>query len=104
MTTEAPMQDYNRMLLEQITTRVQQGFTANLAVPHYAVVHTGVDKVLTVVPASSLSEDQPPAFGPSPFADCIQYVNRQLVAEPARSRHADKGPSDDVSQSGSTRR
>jgi hypothetical protein len=104
MTNETPMEDYNRMLIEQITSRAQQGFKANLVVPHYAVVHTGEDRILTIVPASSLSEDQPPAFGPRPFADCIQYVNRQLVVDPGKPRHPLLQSNDDTTHSARTRR
>lgn len=88
MTAQTPMEDYNRMLIEQITSRAQQGFKSNLSVPHYAVVHTGEERILTIVPAGSLAEDQVPSFGPRSFADCIQYVNRQLVVAPGKSKQS----------------
>lgn len=103
MTTDTPMEDYNRMLIEQITSRAQQGFQANLTVPHYAVVHTGEDRILTIVPASSLPDDQAPAFGPRPFADCIQYVNRKLVVDPGKPRHPLLETREENSHSGRSR-
>ncbi|KAF1007446.1 MAG: hypothetical protein GAK28_01788 [Luteibacter sp.] len=94
MSTDTPLDDYNRMLIEQITTRAQQGFMANLTAPQYVVVHTGVDRVLTILSARSLADDQHPVFGPKPFADCIHYINQQLVVGPGKPAPSPQTPDD----------
>lgn len=78
------MEDFNRMIIAQIDAQLKQGYESNLRKPEYCVVKTGVNQVLVVLPAHAVVDTNEAVFGPKPFADCLSYVNGQLVNEPFR--------------------
>ncbi|UPG95836.1 hypothetical protein [Luteibacter aegosomatissinici] len=74
------MEEFNRMLIDQINDRLKQSFDANLQAGEYCVVRARVQGVLSVLPAAAAGDDA--VCGPASFADCIAYINGRFVNEP----------------------
>lgn len=92
---EAPMARYNRQLAARIDAQLQSGLEASLHGAKHCVVRTGVNAVLTVLPADTGGDAGHVVFGPAPFAACIAYVNTNLVdreARPHRPPHPHPAP------------
>lgn len=69
----------SRALMSQIDARLQQGVAAASQPPLYYVIRSKTTGLLSVIAASSLGDEQEPLGEPRAFADCIAYVNAQMV-------------------------
>jgi hypothetical protein len=75
------VEDYNRLIIEQINRQLKSGFDSSLRTDKYCVVKTGIGGILSVLPENSISNDNHTVSGPDTFAACIQYVNTYFVSE-----------------------
>lgn len=73
----------SRFLMSQIDARIQQGVAAAGLPPEYYVIRSQGTGVLSVLAACTLGDEQQPVKGPASFADCIAYVNAQMVCRQA---------------------
>lgn len=76
---EPPMEAYNRRLLAQIEDRIRQGLAASMQDAAYRVIRNPATGVLTVLASTTVDRDPHQAFGPAPFAQCLDYVNATVV-------------------------
>jgi len=91
------VEDYNRLLIEQINQQLKSGFDASLRADNYCVVRTGIGDILSVLPMNSISDSGKTVFGPDTFAACIQHVNTFFVSE---FRRGEKHPAHPLAVTG----
>ncbi|MEO6278180.1 hypothetical protein [Roseateles sp.] len=70
-------------LMSQIDARIQQAVMAAGPPPQYYVIRSESTGVLSVIAACSLGDEQEPIGPLRSFADCIAYVNAQMVGREA---------------------
>ncbi len=82
----APMEQHNRLLMEQIAGQLRSGFGAALQPSCNCYVVRNQDTgVLSVLASSTLGDDPAVIHGPATFAQCIGFVNSSVVTRLAES-------------------
>ncbi|RTL24396.1 MAG: hypothetical protein EKK52_01300 [Burkholderiales bacterium] len=75
-------------LMSQLDARIRAAVSGAGQQTLYYVIRSQSTGVLSIIAASSLGDEQEPVGKPMPFADCIAYVNAQMVAREAQGKPA----------------
>ncbi len=75
----APMEQHNRLLMQQIEGRLRSGFSAALDSGDCYVIRNQGTGVLSVLASSTIEDDHEVVHGPDSFAQCIGFVNSSVV-------------------------
>ncbi len=81
----APMEQHNRLLMQQIEGRLRSGFSAALDSGDCYVIRNQGTGVLSVLASSTIEDEHEVVHGPDSFAQCIGFVNSSVVTRMAES-------------------
>lgn len=75
---------FSQLLLAQIEQRMLESLAGTEQQPTYCVIRSRSTHVLSVLAASTLGHDHDMVWGPKPFAECIAYVNAEMLLQQAQ--------------------